>query len=150
MFDLIDAIYKDSILEINGHKYKAIAKVKYVTETETNNWYVKIQLEGHYVLVIAPFDEYMYFGKIGETYPCDFPIPDSILYNGESYTKDAEDYQMVKEFMFGDFLSMEGEVRYADFSCDESIISLGIILRTQKRADVYAEVIDLDDVKIIR
>lgn len=149
MFKLIDEIHEDSVLKIKGVKYHVLAKVKYVTETETTNWYAKVQLDNHFVLVIAPYDEYMYFGRVDTPYPCEFPAPSSIIYNGKTYYKDTEDYQIVKEFVFGDFLSMEGEVRYADFSCGDSLISLGVILRTQKRADVYAEVIDLTDVTII-
>lgn len=149
MFELIEKIREGSILEINEKKYRVLAKVKYVTESETNNWYVKIQLENHHVLVVAPFDDYMYFGHVGVPYPCEFPAPDSIEYDGKLYSKDAEDYQIVKEFEFGDFLTMEGEVQYADFSCGELLISLGIILRTQERADVYAQVINLTDVNVI-
>ena len=149
MFNLIENIHEGTVLEINQKKYRALAKVKYVTESETTNWYEKIQLEDHHVLVVAPYDNFMYFGYVGEPYPCSFPTPDSIMYCGKVYTKDAEDYQMVKEFVFGDFLAMEGEVQYADFSCGDSLISLGVIMRTQKRADVYAEVIDLADVIIV-
>lgn len=149
MFELIEKIHEGSVLKISKKEYRVLAKVKYVTESETTNWYAKIQLENHYVLVVAPFDNYMYFGHVGAPYPCDFPAPNSIEYNGKSYSKDAEDYQIVKEFVFGNFLNMEGEVRYADFSCGDSLISLGIILRTQERADVYANVIDLADVKVI-
>ena len=125
MFQLIETISESSCLNIEGNQYRVLAKVKYVTETETTNWYVKIQLENHYVLVIAPYDEYMYFGYVGEAYPCDFPTPDSIKYDGDVYIKEAEDYQMVKEF-------------------------LGSVERTQKRADVYAKVIKLEDVTVIR
>lgn len=149
MFELIEKIHEGSVLEINEQKYRVLAKVKYVTESESYNWYAKIQLENHFVLVVAPFDNYMYFGHVGTPYPCDFPAPNSIEYDGKTYSKDAEDYQIVKEFVFGDFLTMEGEVRYADFSCGDSLISLGVIVRTQERADVYAEVIDLSDVNII-
>lgn len=148
MFELIEKIREGSILKINKNEYRVIAKVKYVTESETKNWYVKVQLEGHHVLVIAPFDDYMYFGYVGSPYPCTLPAPNAIEFNGKLYLKDAEDYQIVKEFVFGDFLTMEGEVQYADFSCGNSLISLGIILRTQKRADVYAQVINLADVSI--
>ena len=149
MFELINRIHEGSVLEINERKYRVLAKVKYVTESETSNWYAKIQLENHFVLVVAPFDNYMYFGHIGKPYPCDFPAPNSIEYNGKTYSKDAEDYQIVKEFVFGDFLTMEGEVRYADFSCGDSLISLGAIVRTQERADVYAEVIGLENIIVV-
>ena len=149
MFELIEKIHEGTTIEIKGKRFRALAKVKYVTETETSNWYVKIQLENHHVLVLAPFDNYMYFGYVGSPYPCDFPAPNSIEHVGKTYVKDAEDYQIVKEFVFGDYLKMEGEVQYADYSCGDSLISLGIIVRTKERADVYADVIDLVDVVVV-
>ena len=148
MFELIENIKENTILNIKWKEYKVIAKVKYVTEKEVSKRYVKIQLENHYVLVIAPYENYMYFGYVGEQFPCKFPVPNSIKYNWKTYSKDCEDYQIVKEFVFWDILNMEGEVQYADFSNWNSLISLGIITRTNKRADVYAETIELKDVKI--
>lgn len=149
MLNFLANINEGTILRILGKEYEVKAKVKYVTETETVNWYAKIQLNDHHVLVVAPFDDYMYFGFVGEPQPCGFPSPDHIIYEGKSYKKDAEDYQIVKEFVFGDFLSMEGEVRFADYSREDSLISLGLVVRTQERADVYATVINLSDVEII-
>jgi len=149
MFELIEKIHENSVLKIKGKEFRVLAKVKYVTQTETSNRYVKVQLENHFVLVIAPFDSYMYFGYVGTPFPCDFPAPDSIEYNGKKYTKEAEDYQIVKEFIFGDVLNMEGEVQYADFSCWNSLISIGIISRTKERADVYANIIDLKDIAVV-
>ena len=149
MFELIDKIQKDSILKINNNKYKVLAKVLYVTETETDNWYAKIQLENHHVLVISPFDDYMYFGYVGDEVNCTFPTPDKLNIDNNIYIKDADYYQIVKEFVFGDYLNMEGEVLYSDYSCNDNIISLGIITRTNKRADVFAKVIDLSNVEII-
>lgn len=149
MFELISKIQKDSVLKISDNEYKVLAKVLYVTETEMDNWYAKIQLEKHHVLVVSPFDDYMYFGYVGEPVNCDFPTPDKLNIDGNVYVKDADDYQIVKEFVFGNYLNMEGEVRYSDYSCNDDIISLGIVTRTNKRADVYAKVIDLSNVEII-
>ena len=149
MFNLIKSIYEGAILEIAKHKYRVLAMARYVTESDTDKWYVKIQLENRYVLVVAPYDAYMYFGQVGKPYPCNFPAPNSIEYHGELYTKDAEDYQIVKEFLFGDVLTMEGEVKFADFSYRDHLISLGVVQRTQERADVYAKNICLTDVRVI-
>ena len=102
MFKLIENIKENSEIEIQGKKYRVLAKVFYVTESEKQNWYAKIQLENHYVLVISPFDDYMYFGYVGETMNCDFPTPDVLEFEGNIYNKDVDDYQMVKEFVFGD------------------------------------------------
>lgn len=149
MFKLIEAIKENSKIRIRGKVYGVLAKVYYVTESETENWYAKIQLENHYVLVISPYDDFMYFGYVGESMPCEFPSPETLEFGGNIYKKDADDYQMVKKFVFGNCLTMEGEVQFSDYSYENKIISLGLITRTGQRADVYAEVIEKSDVEVV-
>lgn len=152
MFELINGIKENSKILIRDSAYEVLAKVIYVTESNQNEWYAKILLSNHKVLVISPFDNYMYFGFVDEPIHCDFPSPKTIEYNKTLYVKDAEDYQIVKCFEFGDFLMMEGEVAFVDYTSqiDESdIISIGLVTRTKKRADVIAKVLTLDDVSIL-
>ena len=54
MFKLIEAIKENSKIRVRGKDYNVLAKVLYVTESETQKWYAKIQLENHFVLVISP------------------------------------------------------------------------------------------------
>ncbi|MBD5145456.1 MAG: hypothetical protein HDT21_06030 [Ruminococcus sp.] len=149
MFKLIEAINENSQIRIQGKDYKVLAKVFYVTESETEKWYAKIQMQDHYVLVISPYDNYMYFGYVGDVMQCDFPSPETLEFKGNLYKKDAEDYQIVKEFVFGNYLTMEGEVKFSDYSCEDKIISLGLLSRTGERADVYADVIEIGDIEVI-
>lgn len=149
MFKLIEAIKENSKIRVHGKDYNVLAKVLYVTESETQKWYAKIQLENHFVLVISPYDDYMYFGYVGDAMKCGFPSPETLEFEGNVYKKDADDYQMVKQFVFGDFLTMEGEVQFSDYSYEDKIISLGLLTRTGKRADVYAEVIALEEVEVM-
>jgi len=149
MFKLIEAIKENSKIRVQGKEYNVLAKVFYVTESETKNWYAKIQLENHYVLVISPYDDFMYFGYVGDAMPCEFPSPETLEFEGNIYKKDADDYQIVKQFVFGNCLTMEGEVLFSDYSYDDKIISLGLVTRTGQRADVYAEVIEIGDVEVI-
>ncbi len=149
MFKLIEAIKENSKIRVRGKDYNVLAKVLYVTESETQKWYAKIQLENHFVLVISPYDDYMYFGYVGDAMKCGFPSPETLEFEGNLYKKDADDYQMVKQFVFGDFLTMEGEVQFSDYSYEDKIISLGLLTRTGKRADVYAEVIALEEVEVM-
>lgn len=149
MFNLIQSITESTKLLIKGIEYSVIAKVIYVTENEPIKWYAKIQLENHYVLVISPFDDYMYFGYVGIPIQCDFPTPNFLIYNGKTFNKEADDYQIVREFVFGDCLNMEGEVKFSDYSCDNEIISIGLITRTNERADVYAEQLSIDDITVV-
>ena len=149
MFKLIEAIKENSKIRVRGKDYNVLAKVLYVTESETQKWYAKIQLENHFVLVISPYDDYMYFGYVGDAMKCGFPSPETLEFEGNLYKKDADDYQMVKQFVFGDFLTMEGEVQFSDYSYEDKIISRGLLTRTGKRADVYAEVIALEEVEVM-
>ena len=55
---------------------------------------------------------------------------------------------LFRSFVFGDYLAMEGEVNFSDYSFDDKIISLGLITRTGKRADVYAEVVEITDIEV--
>lgn len=149
MFKLIEAIKENTKIRVRGKKYNVLAKVLYVTESETENWYAKIQLENHHVLVISPYDNFMYFGYVGDAMPCEFPSPETLEFEGNIYKKDADDYQIVKKFVFGNCLTMEGEVQFSDYSCEDKIISLGLITRTGQRADVYAEIVQIGDVEVI-
>ena len=149
MFKLIENIKENSIVKVRDEEYRVLAKVFYVTQSETEKWYAKIQLENHYVLVISPYDDFMYFGYVGSAMRCDFPSPETLEFEGNIYKKDADDYQIVKKFVFGNYLTMEGDVLFSDYSYEDKIISLGLITRTGQRADVYAEVIEKSDIEVI-
>lgn len=149
MFALIDKIKLGTKLTISGEKHEAKTKTVYITETEQNNWYAKFVFEDHSILVIAPFDNFMYFGRIQNIFGNGNQFTNTIDYTGKKFDKTAEDYQIVKELVFGDPLIAEGEVRYADYTSeddDSTVISLAVVSRTGKRADVIAKVLDTEDV----
>lgn len=149
MFELIDKIKSGTKLTVSGEKHETITKTVYVTEAERNNWYAKVVFEDHSILVIAPFDNFMYFGRIQNIFGNGNEFENSIEYNGKKFDKTAEDYQIVKSLVFGDPLVAEGEVRYADYASeydDSTIISLAVVSRTGNRADVIAKVLDAKDV----
>lgn len=150
MFKTIEKIQQDMPIEICGEKHIVKTKTFYVTETEKNNWYAKFVMEDHSVLVIAPFDDFMYFGRIHNIFGSGDDFNDFIEYDGDKYEKQTEDYQIVKQLVFGDPIIAEGEVHYADYGCEnkeELLISLAVVSRTKKRADIIAQVITLDEIK---
>jgi len=149
MFDIVDKIKENTIIEVYGKQYHALAMAKYVTAADSQKWYVKVMLENHHVLVIAPFDEYISFGFVGKPYPCDFSSPDTIIYDNYIFKKCAEDYQIVKDIIFGDALSIEGEVKFVDYGYQDRVISLGIVMRTSQRADIYGRAISKNDIIVI-
>lgn len=147
MFKLIDNIQQGIQISVCGEKHTVLTKTFYVTETEQNNWYAKFVMDDHSVLVVAPFDDFMYFGRIQNVFGDGDIFADAISFENKTFNKQAEDYQIVKQLVFGDPLIAEGEVHYADYACDEDcIISLAVVSRTKKRADIVAQVITLDDI----
>ena len=149
MDQLIKAIKKGSKLIIDKEEYIAIAKAFYTAESNIDAWYAKIFFKDHFVLVLSPSDNFTYMGKDIGSLPYDFPTPEQIKYNNEQYIKTAEDYQIVKEIEFGSLAETEGEVRFIDYESESNknkIISVGLITRTQKRADVIANILELDNI----
>jgi hypothetical protein len=151
MEKLIENIKESSILTIHGQNYKPVAKVHYVTSENPDNEYVKVFFEGHFVLVISPDDNYMYFGKDMGCVWKEYPTPDKFSYNGQIYSKVVMDYQLVKFVEFGNPMNSEGEVEFIDYKGkNNSLVSIGKVMRNGKRADVVANIIDLTDIIIIK
>lgn len=151
MFKLIDQITENSTIHVCGEKHFVKSKTFYVTEGEQANWYAKMVFEDHSILVIAPFDEFMYFGRIENIFGDGESFPEEITYKGIKFAKVAEDYQIVKQLVFGSPTVAEGEVVYADYSSDEAdevVLSLAVVSRTKNRADVIARVVELNDIEL--
>ena len=149
MFNLIDSIQQGAQISVCGVKHTVLTKTFYVTETEQQNWYAKFVMDDHSVLVVAPFDDFMYFGRIQNVFGIGDTFAETISFQNKTFNKQAEDYQIVKKLVFGSPLIAEGEVHYADYANDEdeySIISLAVVSRTKERADIVARVITLDDI----
>lgn len=152
MFELIESIKEGAKLRLPGRKreYTVLSKALYVTEKETGEWYARIQIEWNLVLVIYPFQDYMYFGYNGEEAMDDFYLePDEFEYEGNIYNKCAKDYQIVKKIVFGDYELAEGETSFLDYRCGDKVISLRIVWKTGKRRDVYGEIIKPKDIQVV-
>ncbi len=153
MKEFINKIGKGTKLLINGKTYSIDAKAKYVTQKNPREWYVKIFLHGHYALVMSPSDDFIYFGKDVGSIGIDEPFNKQIVYDKKKYSLIGEDYQIMINLEFGSPLTTEGEVEFWDYVCstdENKIISIGIIKRTAKRADIVARVISLDDIQLIQ
>lgn len=151
MFNLIDALKQEQQISVCGEAHTVKTKTLYVTQGELNNWYAKVVFEDHSILVIAPYDDFMYFGRIHNVFGSGANFPDELLYEGKTFKKSAEDYQIVKQLVFGDPLTAEGEVVYADYSSDEdedAVISLAVVSRTKVRADVVARAVTMEDIEL--
>lgn len=152
MDKLIKSITKDSFIKVNGIVYKPIAKVFYTTQSNPETEYVKVFMEGHFALVISPKDDFMYFGKDEGCVSESFPTPDVLFYDNKEYKKTAEDYQIVKHVEFGNLLETEGEVVFIDYdgvTNPDTLLSVGLVVRTKTRADILADVIKLKDITVL-
>lgn len=152
MENLIKLISENSIVKVKNKCYKPLAKVHYVTQENPNDEYVKVFMEGHYALVISPTDNFMYFGKDVGAITDSYPTPNELFYKSQKFSKLTSDYQIVKILEFGNVLETEGEVEFIDYECstdNNQMISVGLIVRNKKRADIVAQVISLDDIEIL-
>lgn len=152
MDKLIKSITKDSLIKVKDIAYKPIAKVFYATQGNPETEYVKVFMEGHFALVISPKDNFMYFGKDEGCVSESFPTPDVLFYDNKEYRKSAEDYQIVKYVEFGNLLETEGEVAFIDYdgvTNPDTLLSVGLVVRTRTRADILADVIELKDITVL-
>jgi len=152
MDNIASSIKFNSIVEIKGNRYKAVGMAAYVTQSNDSDIYYKVFFEGHYALVVVPSDGFMYFGKDVGSISEAFPPPEKINHSKLGYRQSVKDYQIVKEIIFGNILDIEGEVEFVDYECSEDeskIISVGRVVRTKKRADIVAEVIEIGEVKAL-
>lgn len=146
---LISKIIEGSSVKINQDKYKVLGKVFYVTQNDPESSYAKILLEDHHVLVLVPSDKVAYFGK-NEGRLVEFDLyPSEVEYKGKSYKQMNHDYQIATCIEFGSPLEVEGEVEFWDYEFENLIISVAVVSRDKKRADVVAQYIPYDDIEIV-
>lgn len=147
--NLLDNIVEGSSIIFEGNKYNVLGKCYYVTQKDPKTVYAKILMNDHHVLVVSPTDNVAYFGKnFGQIR--EFDSFDTTVKFKEKYFEQVNtDYQIMIELVFGAPLDVEGEVLYWDYESGDDIISVAIVSRTNKRADVVAKYIDLFDVQIV-
>lgn len=146
---LLDKITDGCSVKINGKEYKILGKVFYVTQGDPVSSYAKMLLENYHVLVIIPTDKVAYLGKNEGRLPeFDF-YPSKVEFNGKLYKQVNHDYQIATYIEFGAPLDVEGEVEFWDYEVENLIISVAVVSRDKKRADVVAKYISYDDIEII-
>ena len=136
------------ILQVKDEKYEVKTKTFYTIEEDKNISYVKCELSNNKVLVIIPEDDFMYIGEIIEDMKYQRIDAETINYQNEQYSKTGEGHQIIMNVEFGNENEVEGRCEFEDYEADAKVISLGILIDKNVRADVYAEVIELSDVKL--
>ena len=72
---------------------------------------------------------------------------DQIEYHNMIFNKMGEGHQFIKEIEFGKEDEVEGRCTFEDYELNNYIISLGI-LENNIKADVYASIINMNDIEI--
>lgn len=148
MQNLIKNLLQGSMIEIKNKRYEVKTKTFYTIEEDNNVSYVKCELSNDKVLVIIPEDNYMYVGEIIKDMKYKYQNSETIIYEGKEYTKTGEGHQIIVNIEFGHEAEVEGKCEFTDYENGDKVISLGVLTDKNERADVYAEVITLKDVKI--
>lgn len=149
---LIGEIKLNSCLKIKDKEYIVHSKTHYTTKSDANNYYVKIKLSDNKILLIIPDDNLICLGEVIENMKYEEIDENSIKFKNEIYKKVGSDYQLVKQIEFGNSTNTEGECEFIDYENinGNKTISLGVLKPSNERADVYADVIDIKDIKIIK
>jgi len=150
MKELINKLNKNTNIQIKNEIVIVKAKTWYSIEEDTTTSYVKCVLSNNKVLVIIPDDELIYIGTIVENMNYKRLSNDKIEYNNKIYNKTGEGHQFIKKIEFGSTEEVEGKCIFEDYESENNIISLGILPdKGNIRADIYADVLNLDDIKVI-
>ena len=74
---------------------------------------------------------------------------DTIKYNDILFTKAGAGHQFITKIEFGNENEVEGKCIFEDYESENNIISLGILPeKANTRADVYADILNIEDIEI--
>lgn len=150
MNELIRKLSSNTNLNIKGDRFAIKTKTWYSIEEDETVSYIKCELNNNKVLVIIPDDELIYIGEVVNNMKYRRISNDEIEFEGRLFHKTGEGHQFIKKIEFGKLEEVEGQCIFEDYESDDYIISLGILSDKQNiKADVYANIITLEDIEII-
>lgn len=146
---LIEKIKENSNITIKNKNYQVKTKTWYSLEEDNGASYIKCELSNDKVLVIIPDDNLVYIGCVIENMNYVKTSEIELEYNDKKYNKTGEGHQYIKNIEFGNINEVEGKCEFEDYESGNNIISLGILTdKNNKRADVFAEIITIEDIII--
>lgn len=149
MKSLINKINENQKISIKGKEYIIKTKTWYSIEEDKTVLYIKCELSEDNVLVIIPDDELVYIGKAIENMNYERLSKDRIKYNNNIFNKTGEGHQFITNIEFGNENIVEGKCIFEDYEYENNIISLGILTdKGNVRADIYADILNIEDIKI--
>lgn len=144
-------------ITVKGNPKRILGMSRYASKNMPKGEYLKIVFVDHSLMVILLADQEIYYADqpIGELETINdeqIGVLSSIKYlNQEFELINKHDYQYVIHKYVGGLEDIEGECSFSDYAPKDgtkSMLSLGIISQTGKRADVYCEQIDLVDMNL--
>lgn len=149
MMNLINKLKLGTKLIINNFEYQVKTKTWYTIEEDNSSKYIKCELTNNKVLVVIPDDNLIYIGEVINNLQYKRLSPTSLQYENKIYNKTGDGNQYVLNIEFGELNEVEGKCQFEDFESEDNIISLGILTDSNKKADVFAQIIDLDDIELV-
>lgn len=148
IINLINQINENIKILIKGKEYTVLTKAWYSILEDSTVEYVKCELTNQQVLVISPGDDLMYLGRVIPNFEYERLNEKQLKYHDMLFNKTGEGHQYIKKIEFGKKENIEGECLFEDYEADNFIISLGVMLNDSSRADVLAEILDVNDITI--
>lgn len=147
--DFVNNITENAKITIKEKEYIVKTKTFYTIEEDKEVSYVKCELSDGKCLVIIPDDELIYVGEVIPNLEYNRIEKDRLEYKGVVFNKTGEGHQFITNIEFGSENEVEGKCIFEDFESEKNIISLGILTdKNDKKADVYAEILNMNDIKI--
>lgn len=147
MENLITSLKPNVHIVIKGEEYIVRTKTWYSIEEDETASYIKCELSGNRMLVIIPDDELIYIGQVIENMQYERISSEIIQYENEKFTKTGDGHQFIKNVEFGNENEVEGKCIFEDYESENHIISLGILPdKNNVRADVYADILEMEDI----
>lgn len=149
MENLINNLKENVVLIIKNEEYVVKTKTWYSLEEDESASYIKCELSDNKVLVVIPDDNLIYIGEAFENLDYERISDEQIKYKDIIFTKAGDGHQVITNIEFGSEDEVEGKCIFEDYEAEENIISLGVLPdKGNKVADVFADIIDLDEIQI--
>ena len=150
MKNLVESLEYNTQICIKGAMYQVKTKTWYTIEEDETASYIKCELTNNKILVVIPDDNLIYLGEIINSLNYTRISSEEIEFNGRKFDKTGDGHQIIKNIEFGNDEEVEGRCTFEDYESNNNIISLGILPdKNSAKADVYADIIELNDIKII-
>lgn len=149
MKNLISKLNQNTQIIIKGKEYIVKTKTWYSIKEDETSSYIKCELSNNKVLVLIPDDKLISIGEIINDMKYERISENEIKYNNKIFTKTGEGSQFIKTIEFGSEDEVEGKCKFEDYEAENNIISLGILPdKENAKADVYADILNLDDIEV--